>query len=78
MAIIFCYTVISNVISVSYCKPTDLSKSQCLSDLTFWQGILNIITDGLIVALPLPMVYKLRVRLAQKISLALLFLGGSM
>jgi hypothetical protein len=80
MAFILSYTFISDVLTLSLCKPTDfeISKRKCLHNITYWQVVLNIIADGFTILLPLPMVYKLRVRFAQKVLLVVLFLGGSM
>ena len=78
MFMVFAYTIATTVIVAAGCKPTDPSKTQCINNLALAQAILNIASDFLIIALPLPMIWKLHIPRGQKIALAFILGGGSL
>jgi hypothetical protein len=77
MTIITGYTMATTLATAGGCNPTNTDKTPCINNLAMWQAILNIITDFLMLLLPIPLLWKLQVPLTQKLGLALIFALGS-
>lgn len=74
------------VTSLTSCRPLSLRWSSvtdleptCINLTNFWRygSLANILTDVAMIILPLPMVWRLQTSTAQKFSLTMLFLAGS-
>jgi len=74
------------ITSLSSCQPFaarwDLTilGSHCIDTLQYWRyiSLANILTDVVMLGLPLPVVWRLHVSKAQKYGLTIVFLTGSM
>lgn len=72
------YTVVTTIIAPALCiKPTGVNDS-CMYSLTLWQGILNIVTDAIVLALPIPLLWGLRLPFSQKLGAGVVFALGSL
>ncbi|GME26059.1 integral membrane protein [Neofusicoccum parvum] len=76
MAVVVGYSVASTVVVGAVCRPTDITKTQCINNLTLIQAVVNIVTDGLVLLLPLPMIYRLRLPGGQRMIVGLALAGG--
>jgi hypothetical protein len=54
--------------------------ARCINSDTFWisYGALNIVTDVMVLALPMPMIWKLQMKLRDRIMLIGVFLLGGL
>ncbi|EEA19213.1 integral membrane protein (Pth11), putative [Talaromyces marneffei ATCC 18224] len=77
MFIITGYTLATTLATAGGCNPTNTDKTPCINDLAMWQAILNIVTDFLMLLLPVPLVWRLQAPLTQKLGLTLIFAIGS-
>ncbi|KAG0646069.1 hypothetical protein D0Z07_8396, partial [Hyphodiscus hymeniophilus] len=70
------YTL-SITLTIAYpCSPLKANTGDCLNNCGLWQAILNIITDFIILVLPLHMLYKLNLPLRQKLVVGSIFSTG--
>ncbi|GME32721.1 integral membrane protein [Neofusicoccum parvum] len=77
MVVIFAYSLTTTLIVSAGCRPTDPAKAQCIETLALAQGIINIVTDGLIILMPIPMIHKLQLPIGQRVVVGLVLAGGS-
>ncbi|KAF2737788.1 hypothetical protein EJ04DRAFT_510010 [Polyplosphaeria fusca] len=75
--VVFGYSLATTLIVSTTCNPLRVSASGCLAIMGLWQASLNIVTDGFMILLPLPMLYRLQLPIKQKIFLGILFSLGS-
>jgi hypothetical protein len=75
--IVFGYSLATTLMVSTTCNPLHVAASGCLAIMGLWQASLNIVTDGLIILLPMPMLYRLQLPINQKIFLGVLFSLGS-
>ncbi|KAJ5060421.1 hypothetical protein J3E72DRAFT_289403 [Bipolaris maydis] len=73
----FGYTLSITIVVVGPCNPLTDKDGTCLKDINLFMAIINILTDFLIILLPLPMLYALQLRLKQKVLLGIVFTLGS-
>ena len=71
------YSLAITVVAAGPCNPRVHTDQKCLTDLNLFMACVNIITDFLILCLPIPMLRALQLPLKQKILLALVFALGS-
>lgn len=83
MGVTVCWWLAAVVGAFSVCRPfsahwTSPPRESCGSMLDFWMAIAisHIVIDVMIISLPLPMVWKLQIKLPTKIGLSIIFTLG--
>ncbi|OJJ56532.1 hypothetical protein ASPSYDRAFT_134418 [Aspergillus sydowii CBS 593.65] len=71
------YTLATTLATAGGCNPLNTGKTPCINSLALWQAILNIVTDFLMLLMPIPLLWALQLPLLQKLSLGLIFAIGS-
>ena len=73
-------TAMFQCIPLRYVWDKTISDGRCIDVLAFyrWISLPNIITDAVMLVLPIPMVWKLNASTGKKFGLTILFLTGSM
>jgi hypothetical protein len=77
MFIIAGYTLATTLATAGGCNPLREGATPCINSLALWQAILNIVTDFLMLLIPIPLLWALQLPLLQKLSLGLIFALGS-
>ena len=80
-AIVICYGIASLAVTFMECFPTpalydpDVKPTQCINLTSFWyaNAIYSIVTDIVIVAMPLPVISRLRLPMRARIGLGMIF-----
>ncbi|KAM0803703.1 hypothetical protein BDR22DRAFT_902287 [Usnea florida] len=83
-AVVFCQWFSLTIVTIFQCRPVrafwnrNIQNARCfdLARVTIISGVLNILTDVLILCLPVPMVWGLRTTFAQKVTVTGMFLLG--
>ncbi|KAA8625052.1 hypothetical protein PtrSN002B_006133 [Pyrenophora tritici-repentis] len=75
--LVFGYSLSITVVAAGPCNPQTHTDQKCLTDLNLFMACINIITDFLILCLPIPMLRALQLPLKQKVLLGLVFALGS-
>ncbi|KAF2645325.1 hypothetical protein P280DRAFT_465174 [Massarina eburnea CBS 473.64] len=70
------YSIAFTIIVIWPCNPLH-GNIECLSQLNLTMAIFNIITDAIIIALPVPMLHSLHLPLKQRVGLGVVFAIGS-
>lgn len=83
--LVACYFVICLLLCIFGCKPVSYfwNKDQagsCFDETQFfrWNGVTSLLLDILILALPLPMIWRLRLKQEQKVALSGIFMLGGL
>jgi hypothetical protein len=71
------YSLAITIVAAGPCNPRTHTDQKCLTDLNLFMACINIITDFLILCLPIPMLRALQLPIKQKILLGLVFALGS-
>ncbi|CAG5156828.1 uncharacterized protein ALTATR162_LOCUS4621 [Alternaria atra] len=71
------YSLAITVVAAGPCNPRTHTDQKCLTDLNLFMACINIITDFLILCLPIPMLHALQLPMKQKILLGFVFALGS-
>ncbi|EMD58481.1 hypothetical protein COCSADRAFT_104006 [Bipolaris sorokiniana ND90Pr] len=71
------YSLAITIVAAGPCNPQYHSDQKCLTDLNLFMACINIITDFLILCLPVPMLRALQLPMKQKVLLGLVFALGS-
>ncbi|KAH8749336.1 hypothetical protein F5883DRAFT_528419 [Diaporthe sp. PMI_573] len=66
--VITTYTIAFTAIISGPCKPLNVDIDTCLNDITLAQAVLNISTDGVLVLMPVVMLWGLNMPRRQKVS----------
>ncbi|KAI8957855.1 hypothetical protein F5Y11DRAFT_363263 [Daldinia sp. FL1419] len=74
---IFAYTVVFTVLFAGPCNPLSIGSGVCLNNIAIAQAVLNIVSDVIIIVLPIPMIHKLHLPLRQKVAVGFLIVLGS-
>lgn len=84
-AFIACYTTAIMFACIFQCIPIDAFwdatiEGKCINSTAVLEvsGILNIVTDVIILAIPVPLVWKLKTKTSSKIQIIGLFLTGGL
>ncbi|KAG8167427.1 hypothetical protein KVR01_003116 [Diaporthe batatas] len=75
--IITTYTVVFTAILSGPCNPLDVGSSTCLNNVALAQAVLNISTDGVLVLMPVIMLWGLNMPRKQKVAVACILGLGS-
>jgi hypothetical protein len=71
------YSLAITIVAAGPCNPRTHTDQKCLTDLNLFMACINIITDFLILCLPIPMLRALQLPIKQKVLLGLVFALGS-
>jgi hypothetical protein len=71
------YSLAITIVAAGPCNPQFHTDQKCLTDLNLFMACVNIITDFLILCLPVPMLRALQLPMKQKVLLGLVFALGS-
>jgi hypothetical protein len=71
------YSLAITVVAAGPCNPQTHTNQKCLTDLNLFMACINIITDFLILCLPIPMLRALQLPVKQRILLGFVFALGS-
>lgn len=71
------YSLAITIVAAGPCNPQTHTDQKCLTDLNLFMAIINILTDAMILCLPIPMLHALMLPLKQKVLLGLVFALGS-
>ncbi|USP74480.1 uncharacterized protein yc1106_01754 [Curvularia clavata] len=75
--LVFGYSLAITIVAAGPCNPQHHKDQKCLTDLNLFMACINIITDFLILCLPLPMLRALQLPMKQKVLLGMVFGVGS-
>lgn len=85
IGVVVSWTIASLAATVFQCVPVrgawnSTVHATCIDTSMFWMAfaVINILTDAVVLSLPLPEVFKLHLNIRQKISLCGVFLLGSL
>ncbi len=83
--IVMGYWVACTIVAIAGCHPVSknwdkLGPGVCIDEINFfrWNGICNLIIDVLVLCLPMPMVWRLKIDLKQKLVLSAIFGLGAL
>lgn len=76
-ALVIGYSLAITIVAAGPCNPQTHTDQKCLTDLNLFMAVINILTDFMILCLPIPMLRALQLPLKQKILLGLVFALGS-
>lgn len=78
--IAFQTTAIAQCVPISFYWNKDIEHGQCIKFVPFYIALAatNVFTDVVILALPMPLVWKLQVKTPRKIGLTITFLLGTL
>ncbi|KAK7428309.1 hypothetical protein QQZ08_005206 [Neonectria magnoliae] len=71
------YTLVTTILLAGPCEPLKPGTGTCIVNLTISQAVFNIVSDIIIIVLPIPTIHRLNMRLKQKITIGLLLALGS-
>jgi Na+/H+ antiporter NhaB len=71
------YTLVFTILLAWPCHPLKPGTTTCVVNLTISQGVLNIVSDAIVIALPIPLIHRLNMPLRQRITAGLLLALGS-
>ncbi|KAI1808971.1 hypothetical protein F4811DRAFT_7857 [Daldinia bambusicola] len=75
--LIVIFTVVFTILFLGPCDPLSVGSGVCLNNIAIAQAILNIVSDVIIIVLPIPMIHGLHMPMRQKIAVGLLIGMGS-
>ncbi|KAM5378559.1 hypothetical protein ACJZ2D_004513 [Fusarium nematophilum] len=71
------YTLVLTILLAGPCNPQKPGTNTCVVNLTVSQAVLNIVSDAIVIVLPIPLVHRLKMPLKQRITVGLLLALGS-
>lgn len=71
------YSLAITIVAAGPCNPQTHTDQKCLTDLNLFMAIINILTDAMILCLPIPMLHALMLPMKQKVLLGMVFALGS-
>ncbi|KAM0421361.1 hypothetical protein ACHAPT_010896, partial [Fusarium lateritium] len=71
------YTLVFTILLAGPCHPQKPGTGTCVVNLTISQAVLNIVSDVIVIVLPIPLIHRLNMRLKQRITVGLLLALGS-
>lgn len=74
---IFAYTVVFTALFAGPCNPNAVGSGVCLNHIAVAQAVLNIFTDAVLIAIPIPMVHALNMPIKTKITVGVILALGS-
>lgn len=74
---LFASTLVFTVLFSGPCNPLSTGSGVCLNNIAIAQAVINIVTDGAIILLPIPTIMQLKLPLKQKLTVGSLLVLGS-
>ncbi|PNP51922.1 hypothetical protein FNYG_15863 [Fusarium nygamai] len=71
------YTLVFTIMLAWPCHPLKPGTTTCVVNLTISQGVLNIVSDAIVIVLPIPLIHRLNMPLKQRITAGILLALGS-
>lgn len=71
------YTAVFTALFGGPCNPLATGSGACLNNIAVAQAVLNIVTDAVIIALPIPVIHRLNMPLKQRIQVGIILALGS-
>jgi hypothetical protein len=71
------YTITFTVLFGGPCNPLATGSGVCLNNIAIAQAVLNIVTDAIIIVLPIPTIHQLNMPMKQKIQVGVILALGS-
>ncbi|KAF5027405.1 hypothetical protein F66182_482 [Fusarium sp. NRRL 66182] len=71
------YTLVFTILLAGPCHPQKPGTGQCVVNLTVSQAVLNIVSDAIVIALPIPLIHGLKMPIKQKVTVGVLLGLGS-
>lgn len=71
------YTLVFTILLAGPCHPLKPGTGTCVVNLTISQAILNIVSDAIVIVLPIPTIHRLNMPLKQRITVGFLLALGS-
>ncbi|KAF4995616.1 hypothetical protein FGRMN_5007 [Fusarium graminum] len=71
------YTLVITILLAWPCHPLKPGTGNCVVNLAISQGVLNIVSDAIVIALPIPLIHRLNMPLRQRITAGVLLTLGS-
>ncbi|KIL88573.1 hypothetical protein FAVG1_07818 [Fusarium avenaceum] len=71
------YTLVFTILLAWPCHPLKAGTTTCVVNLTISQGVLNIVSDAIVIVLPIPLIHRLNMPLRQRITAGILLALGS-
>ncbi|KPM41342.1 hypothetical protein AK830_g5207 [Neonectria ditissima] len=71
------YTLVFTILLAGPCHPQKAGTAVCIVNLTVAQAILNIVSDVIVIILPIPLIHRLNMPLKQRITVGILLALGS-
>lgn len=76
-AAVIIYTLVFTVILSVPCNPLHTGTTTCLNNLALAQAILNIVTDGVLIIMPMVTLWGLQMERKQKVTVGFILALGS-
>lgn len=76
-AAVIIYTLVFTVILSVPCNPLHTGTATCLNNLALAQAILNIVTDGVLIIMPMVTLWGLQMERKQKVTVGFILALGS-
>ncbi|UPK92361.1 hypothetical protein LCI18_003296 [Fusarium solani-melongenae] len=71
------YTLVFTILLAGPCHPQKPGTGACVVNLTISQAVLNIVSDVIVIILPIPLIHRLNMPLKQRITVGFLLALGS-
>ncbi|KAF5715043.1 puromycin-sensitive aminopeptidase [Fusarium mundagurra] len=71
------YTIVFTILLAWPCHPLKAGTETCIVNLTISQAVLNIVSDAIVIILPIPLIHRLKMPLKQRITAGVLLALGS-
>ncbi|KAF4974286.1 hypothetical protein FZEAL_8790, partial [Fusarium zealandicum] len=71
------YTLVFTILLAGPCYPQKPGTATCVVNLTISQAVLNIVSDAIVIILPIPTIHRLNMPLGQKLTVGFLLALGS-
>jgi len=71
------YTITLSIFFGGPCKPLVIGSGVCLNSIAIAQAVLNVVTDAIIIVLPIPTIQPLNMPLKQRIQVGIILALGS-
>ncbi|RSL63462.1 hypothetical protein CEP54_005263 [Fusarium duplospermum] len=71
------YTLVFTILLAGPCHPQKAGTGTCVVNLTVSQAVLNIVSDAIVIILPIPLIHRLNMPLKQRITVGFLLALGS-
>ncbi|RSL85621.1 hypothetical protein BHE90_000714 [Fusarium euwallaceae] len=71
------YTLVFTILLAGPCHPQKAGTGTCVVNLTVSQAVLNIVSDVIVIILPIPFIHRLNMPLKQRITVGFLLALGS-